>query len=206
MRFSLLLPLLLIGLLALAPQADAQRRAVSAAEGPTHSITLTYTKVEASATPLTLEIAPLARRARAPWGGDVKQVALLTDKGHIIMIDEFLSSLHQGDSGVRAEAMIPTDETVLIIFIRGERGPSVGWKIGEDRPSVREVDWTVIEYQDGDDFVARPQSIRTQGAEIASNALCNGIVDPWTGECIEEIRDPWGVRASDEAMKIEMDI
>ena len=193
MRVSLFLIAFLMGISALAPEANAQRRASGEA---THSVTLFFDEADAALSPARIEVKPQSERTRAPWGREIRQMALLTNKGHIILIDEFLSSGHT--TGFHASTFIPTGETVQFILMRGEN--TLGWKVEEDWPAFAETKWTLLD-QDGTPTTAER---RVGSGEMQNNALCNGIVDPWTGECFEEIRDPWGVKIDDQRITIEI--
>lgn len=173
---------LLTGALALMPDADAQTRA----SAPTHSVVLFFDEADA----VRVEITPRTRDARAPWGRSLEGIALLTDGGHVVRIVAITTA---DNATARADAAFPAGETVLAVFVQGDRA-TLGWKIGDD-PTGRKTEWTFLD---------------PRGTEIAPPApegvLCPGIVDPWTGECYEEIRDPWGLRGDAEAGRIDLAI
>lgn len=200
MHRSLSIVLLLTGVLLLTPNADAQRRA---ADGPTHSITLEYEKADAGQTQVQLEIESRSERARAPWGRSIDGIALVTDGGHIIMIGEILSSGHSTGITSQATAFLPTGETVQFILVRGEGGQTAGWNIEQEPQGYdfAKVEWTFLGQDGRRAPVGRNDDADDEGC---STAGCTGIIDPWTCECYEDIRDPWENEVRSDGIRIRI--
>ena len=73
----------------------------------------------------TLTIPPAAPDDTPRWNGELERVVVVTESGQWHVIDSFLSSGHS--SGVRAEAMLPPPESVILILFNTSRDPWRGW-------------------------------------------------------------------------------
>lgn len=147
---------------------------------PTHTVTITYDEGEGVLQPEKIEILPVENGVRPPWQGEVDGITVLSSEGQWVYIDELLSSGHQ--TGVVAESFLPTGETVLFVAVHTRRSGWVGWRLGDMRRVVTEE--ITFFNQDG-------TQAETEEGEKCSTAGCSGLVDPWTCECFDDLRDPW---------------
>lgn len=175
------LPLLAAGLIALAASAFSPPSAPSADAAPvtvltsaTHTVTITY-----SGRRSTVRVVPM-RGARAPWRGALTEGAVYSSRDKSWTTFKF----EQVEDGVfEASARLPGSSEVAAFAVLTEAGSSYTWI---------EEDWPVMAQDDGDEKPEEPAPDDPEPDDPPEEGgLCNGIVDPWTGECDDEIRDPW---------------
>lgn len=75
-----------------------------------------------------LTLTPTAADGTPPWNGDVASVVVVSDKGTWHVVDRLLSSGHQ-TGVVRAEALLPAPEAVVLLLLRSTRDPWRGWRL-----------------------------------------------------------------------------
>lgn len=134
-----------------------------------HHVTITYSRRSA-----TITLRPI-RGQRAPWRGDVLEGAVYASGRWTTF------KLDKTDEGYEAVARIPEFRSVEAFALLTEAGSSYTWI--EQDPQARDEDDS-----DGDDKPEEPEPEDPP----EDGGLCDGIVDPWTGECYSEILDPWG--------------
>ena len=147
---------------------------------PTHTVTIEYAEDRGDLRAATLTIAPLREGIRPPWQGELDAITVLSKSGQWIYVDRLLSYGHS--TGVKAEVMLPAPDAILMVGVHTREGGWIGWQLVEDAYVVTQdlQDWT---YYDGSGNRVQPEGgCSTDGCRL---------VDPWTCECFDSIRDPY---------------
>ena len=138
-----------------------------------HQVTITHSQGSAS-----IVLTPLRGR-RAPWRGDVVEGAVYASGRWTTF------TFDKTGGGYRATARIAEFGDVDAFAVLTESGASYTW-VEEDRPVQANGD------ADNGDKPKDPDPEEPEPEDPPEDGgLCDGIVDPWTGECDSEIRDPW---------------
>ena len=190
------LPLLLaLGVALLAPVAHAQRNG---------RITITYEKVDGDASVAVIEMTGRASERFLPFeaGPGIALLTVGTDRPNTWTASEW--RIRDGVAVTRAT--IPAPDQIVAILVPGGRSGWMGWKIEEgsaNRWKIEEgsasrwnVEWTVLAAEGDEEPEETPEE------EPCTAGSCTGIVDPWTCECQEDIRDPWESEVRSESITL----
>ncbi|MEM1054579.1 MAG: hypothetical protein AAGI52_03555 [Bacteroidota bacterium] len=190
--------------LAFTPGGDAAEQSAKS----THTLTIDYQEQRRDFRRAMLKIAPNDREVRPLWRGPLHSISVLTTDNRWIIIESWLSSGHSTGHSAEARAMLPAPEAIAAIMVRPERGGPIVWEMEPE--GYTKVEWTYFT-QNGEetDPPAPKDDTDTPDEEEpdtpdepkedegCSGTSCSGIIDPWTCECQEDIRDPWGEEVRD---------
>lgn len=181
LRLSLLLAL---GVALLAPAAHAQRNG---------QITITYEKVDGDASVAVIEMRGRAGERVPPFeaGPGIALLTVGTERPDTWTASEW--RLRDGAAVTRATIPAPDQIVAILVPAQGggwtgwniEQGSASRWNIEQGSASRWNVAWTVLAAKGEEEPEETPEE------EPCTAGSCTGIVDPWTCECQEDIRDPW---------------
>ena len=202
-----------------ATAVDAFGTSVPGIAAPTHVLKIEYQQGRGALRAAQITLQPESASASPLWSGELGSIHILTtERGWII-----IESMQIRRGGIQARAMLPPADQLVAILFRPERGEGVAWRFNPDARGYTEVEWTfynqrgqvVGDSKDAPEDPDEPEDPKDPDApeepedppsdtENCTAPPCSGIVDPWTCECEEDIRDPWGSESSDGNITLMM--
>lgn len=155
----------------------------------THTVSIEYQQRRGDLRRAVIKIVP-KERARAPWRGQIAGVAFLPANGKSWIIIQSLQA--NRDGSYEGRAMLPGPREIAAMMVHTSEGESLSWG---------NPDWVAQQDDGGDEDPPKedppaedppaddPPDDGDEGD--CSGVDCVGIINPWTCECDEEIKDPW---------------